>query len=112
MGYRSHKACVDDLERHGHLLRIDHEVDPELEVAEIQRRVYRSGGPALFFTRARGTPFPLVSNLFGTLPRSHFIFRDALDGVRRLVELKADPSALMRAPWRYLGVPLTGLHTL
>jgi 4-hydroxy-3-polyprenylbenzoate decarboxylase len=112
MGYRSLKACVDDLERHGHLVRVEHEVDPELEVAEIQRRVYRAGGPALYFGRARGTAFPLVSNLFGTLDRARFIFRDALAGVARLVALKADPGAVLKAPWRFLGVPATALHML
>ncbi len=112
MGYRSLRACVEDLERHGHLVRIDHEVDPYLEVAEIHRRVYRAGGPALYFTRVRGTPFPMVSNMFGTIERARFMFRDALEPVRRVVELKADPAALMRAPFRYVGAPLTALCML
>ena len=112
MGYRSLQACVEDLERHGHLLRIDHEVDPRLEAAEIHRRVYEAGGPALLFTRVRGTRFPLLSNLFGTLPRARFVFRDALAGVAQLIALKADPTSLLRAPWRALGLPLTALHAL
>ncbi len=112
MGYPSIKACVDDLERHGHLVRIDHEIDPHLEAAEIQRRVYRAGGPALFFSRVKGSQFPMVSNLFGTLDRARFMFRDAIEGVRRLIELKVDPEALRKRPLRYLGVPFTGLYTL
>src|SRR5262245_42410692 len=112
MGYRSLKACVDDLERSGHLVRIAHEVDPELEVAEIHRRVYAAGGPALYFERVRGTRFPLVSNLFGTLPRARFLFRDALRGVQRLIELKVDPSAALRAPFKYAPAARTALHTL
>jgi 4-hydroxy-3-polyprenylbenzoate decarboxylase len=110
MGYRSLTACVEDLARHGHLARIEHEIDPRLEAAEIQRRVYQAGGPALYFARLRGTRFPMVSNLFGTLPRARFIFRDALEGVRRLVELKADPTAALRSPWRFRGAPWTALH--
>src|SRR5262245_32273448 len=105
MGYRSLAACVADLEHHGHLVRVDVEIDPQLEAAEIQRRVYRAGGPALLFTRVKGTPFPMVSNLFGTLPRARFIFRDAIEGVRRLMELRGDPGVFARAPLRYLGVP-------
>ena len=66
-----------------------------------------AGGPALLFRRARGTAFPLLGNLFGTLGRSRFLFRDTLDSVRRLVELKADPGAFARQPWRYRGVPRT-----
>ena len=48
MGYRSLRHCVQDLERTGQLVRIDQEVDPYLEAAEIQRRVYQAGGPALY----------------------------------------------------------------
>lgn len=101
MGYRTLRECVDDLERHGHLLRIDSEVDARLEAAEIQRRVCAIGGPALFFTRVKGCQFPMVSNLFGTLERARFLFRDTLEHVRRLVELKLDPTAALRQPWKY-----------
>ena len=88
----------------GQLVRIEEEIDPHLEAAAIHRRVYRAGGPALFFARVKGTPFPMVSNLFGTLERMRFLFRDTLDSVRKLVELKTDPGALRR-PWRYWNVP-------
>jgi 4-hydroxy-3-polyprenylbenzoate decarboxylase len=101
MGYRTLKECVDDLERHRHLARIDVEIDARLEAAEIQRRVCAAGGPALLFTRVKGCPFPLVSNLFGTMERARFLFRDTLDHVRRLVELKLDPAAALRRPLHY-----------
>src|SRR5262249_20844445 len=39
-----------------------------------------------------------------------FLFRDTLDGVRRLVELKVRPPEVLRHPWRYRGVPSTALH--
>ena len=112
MGHRSLADAVADLERHGQLVRIDHEVDPELEAAEIHRRVYQAGGPALLFTRVKGSAFPLASNLFGTLPRARFLFRDALAGVQQVMALKADPSAPLRAPWRYLSAARTALHML
>ncbi|HJQ79315.1 MAG TPA: UbiD family decarboxylase [Lacipirellulaceae bacterium] len=101
MGYRTLRDCVDDLERHGQLLRIDVEVDARLEVAEIHRRVCAAGGPALFFTRVRSCRFPMVSNLFGTIDRARFMFRDSLERVRRLVELKLDATAALRRPLRY-----------
>ena len=50
MGYRSLAECVRDLERTGQLVVIDQEVDPHLEVAAIQRRVYQAGGPALLIS--------------------------------------------------------------
>jgi 4-hydroxy-3-polyprenylbenzoate decarboxylase len=112
MGYRTLRACVEDLERHGQLRRVDVEIDPYLEMAEIHRRVYRAEGPALLFTRVKGCAFPMVSNLFGTIERTRFLFRDTLDAVRRIVELKIDPGACARRPWRYLGVPRTLLHAL
>jgi 4-hydroxy-3-polyprenylbenzoate decarboxylase len=105
MGYRSLVECVRDLERTGQLVAIDHEVDPYLEVAAVQRRVYQAGGPAILFRRVRGTEFPLLGNLFGTLERAKYLFRDALDSVRRLVELKVEPGALAKNPWRYRGMP-------
>ena len=106
MGYPNLRACVAHLERTGQLVRIDHEIDPRLEAAAIHRRVYQAGGPALFFTRVRGSAFPMVSNLFGTTERTRFLFRDALDSVRKLVELKTDPRNLRKRPWRYWNVPL------
>lgn len=102
MGYRNLRDCLADLERHGQLRRIDSEVDPHLEAAEIQRRVSAAGGPAILYERVKGSPFPMVSNLFGTLDRARFLFRDTLDLVRRLVELKADPALAARRPFRYL----------
>jgi 4-hydroxy-3-polyprenylbenzoate decarboxylase len=112
MGYRNLRACVADLERTGQLVRITQEIDPYLEAAEVQRRVYAAGGPAVFFEHVKGCAFPMVSNLFGTIERTRFLFRDTLAPVRKLVELKTDPGRLARRPWRYWNVPFTLLHML
>ncbi len=101
MGYRSLRECLNDLERTGQLVRISVEIDPHLEAAFIQRRVYEKGGPALLFERLKGCRFPAASNIFGTLERTRFLFRDTLDNVRRLVELKIDPGNAARRPFRY-----------
>lgn len=95
MGYRNLQDCVADLERHGQLIRLNVEVRAHLEAAEIHRRVCERGGPALLFERVAGCRFPMVSNLFGTLDRAKFIFRDALRGVETLVNLKKDPVYLL-----------------
>lgn len=110
MGYASLRDCVNDLERTGQLVRLDEEIDANLEAAEVQRRVYAAGGPAVLFTRVKGCRFPMVSNLFGTLERTRFLFRDTLQAVRRLVELKIDLSHFVRNPWRYRDVPRTLWH--
>ncbi|MBY0513250.1 MAG: UbiD family decarboxylase, partial [Gemmataceae bacterium] len=105
MGYRNLWQCVADLERTGQLVRIEQEIDPYLEAAQVQRRVYAAGGPAVLFARVKGTAFPMVSNLFGTRARTRFLFRDALDSLRKLVELKTDPRNLLKRPWRYRDLP-------
>jgi len=112
MGYRTLRECVDDLDRTGQLVRIKSEVDANLEVAAIQRRVYAAGGPAIYYERVRGCQFPLVSNLFGTIDRARFLFRDTLAAVRQLVDLKVDPSVALRHPWRYRRAPLAALSAL
>jgi 4-hydroxy-3-polyprenylbenzoate decarboxylase len=112
MGYRNLAACVRDLEERGELLRIDQEVDPCLEAGAIQRRVYQAGGPALLFTRVKGCAFPLLGNLFGTLERTRFIFRDTLETIARLAELKINPMAPLKNPLKYLGAPRGALHLL
>ncbi|MFM7925506.1 MAG: UbiD family decarboxylase domain-containing protein, partial [Planctomycetaceae bacterium] len=46
---------------------------------------------------------PMASNLFGTLDRARFIFRDALRSVETLVQLKKDPAWLLKHPTRIPG---------
>ncbi len=112
MKHRSTRQVVDDLRDGGRLIEVDDEVDPDLEMAEIQRRVYLRGGPALLFTHVRGCRFPMASNLFGSLEQARYLFRGTLESVRRLIEIRVDPSALPKRPLRYAGVPLTGLRML
>src|SRR5688572_26905573 len=104
MGYPSLQACIADLERTRQLVRINDEIDPHLEAAEIQRRVYQAKGPAVYYARVKGCKFPMVSNLFGTIERTRFLFRDALDAVRHLIELKIEPAAFFKQPLRYRDV--------
>ncbi len=112
MGYRDLRSCVDDLERTGQLVRIPHEIDPHLEAAEIQRRVFQAGGPALLFERVKGCHFPMLSNLYGTIARTRFLFRDRIETVQRLMELKVEPPRVIQQPWRYRYVPWTVLSAL
>ena len=67
MGYRTLRECVEELEATEQLVRIEQPVDPHLEAAEIQRRVFRAGGPAIYYASVKGCRFPMVSNLFGTM---------------------------------------------
>ena len=112
MKHRCTRDVVDDLAAAGRLIRIDDPVDPDLEMAEIQRRVYAREGPAVLFSNVIGCRFPMASNLFGSLEQARYLFRDTLESVRRLIELKLDPSALPKRPWRYGLTPLTALRML
>ncbi len=112
MPYKSLRQCIDDLERHGHLVRIPDEVDPHLEMAEIQRRVYAAGGPAVLYERVRGCAFPAVSNLFGTMDRSRFLLRHTLERVAKIVKVKADPAVALRAPLTAMSLPWVALSSL
>ena len=105
MGYQNLTQCLADLESRGELVRIPQEVDPDLEIAAIQRRVYQVQGPALLFTRVKGCAFPMAGNIFGTLNRARFIFRDTLKTLERLIELKVIPVELFRRPWKFTGLP-------
>ncbi len=112
MSYPSLRAAVRDLERHGMLLRIREEVDPNLEVAEIHRQVFEQCGPAILYEQIKGSPFQAVSNLYGTFERTAFLFRHTLQRVKQVIELKKDPTALLRAPLRYASAPFTALSAL
>ncbi len=82
------RAFLDVLRRAGDLVAIDAEVDPDLEAAEIHRRVIAAGGPALLFRRIKGSPWPCVTNLFGTARRVELAFgRRPLDLVAQLAAL-------------------------
>jgi 4-hydroxy-3-polyprenylbenzoate decarboxylase len=98
MSYPSLEACLIDLEKAGHLIRIKEEVDPNLEMAAIHLRVYEMGGPAILFENVKGSKFRAVSNLFGTLERSKFIFRKSLPAVKKLIKLRANPLEAIKHP--------------
>ncbi|WP_028574694.1 UbiD family decarboxylase [Desulfonatronovibrio hydrogenovorans] len=104
MGYRNTKQCLDALEARGDLVRIDQEVDPYIEAGAIQRRVFQHKGPALLFTNVKGTGFPMAANMFGTMARARYIFRDTLATLDKLFKLKIDPLLFFKAPWKYFDV--------
>jgi len=112
MIYKSTKDCVEDLEKNGHLIRIKEEVDPNLEMAAIHLRVFEKNGPAILFENIKGCEFQAVSNLFGTLERSKFIFRNTFDKVQQLVELKNDPVKAIKSPINNLSAGLLALKSI
>lgn len=75
------------LEREGELVRVDAEVDPDLEITEIVDRTVKDGGPALLFTSPKGSQHALLINQFGTERRMCLAFGvDRLDDVAKKLE--------------------------
>src|SRR5215207_6832974 len=75
------------LDREGELVRVDAEVDPDLEVTEIVDRTVKAGGPALLFTNPKGSERALLINQFGTERRMCLGFGvERLDDVARKLE--------------------------
>ena len=110
--YKSLRHCANDLEKHGKLIRIKTELDPNLEMAEVHRRVFDAGGPALLFENVKGSPFDALSNLYGTKERTDFIFRQTFEKIKKVVELKADPTNFLKNPLKYASAPFTAITAL
>ncbi len=112
MAYKSLEECLLDLEKNGMLLRIKQEVDPHLEMAAIHLRVYAAGGPAILFEKVKSSRFRAASNIFGTLERSKFIFRNQLASVQKLIQLRNDPMGALKKPLQNISTGLAAIKAL
>jgi len=110
--YRTLEECLVDLERNGQLVRIREEVDPHLEMAAIHMRVYAAGGPALLFENVKGSKFRAASNIFGTLERSRFIFRNTWEAVQKVMAVRNDPMKALKSPFQHVGSAVTAWKAL
>jgi 4-hydroxybenzoate decarboxylase subunit C len=106
--HASLRTFLDRLTRENEIITVKAEVDPYLELAEIHRRVISEGGPALLFTRVKGSRYPVVTNLFGTERRIDLAFGPKPETfVRELVQiaesiLPPNPTEL----WKHRSVAL------
>ena len=112
MAYKSLNDCILDLEKNGHLIRIKEEVDPYLEMAAIHLKQFEKRGQAVLFENIKGCKYKAVSNLFGTIERSKFMFRDTFEPVKNMVALRNNPMAAIKKPWRYLGLAISAIKAL
>lgn len=112
MAYSTLEECLLDLEKSGQLLRIKEEVDPYLEMASIHLRLYEKKGPAILFEKVKGSKYRAVSNLFGTLERSQYIFRSTLPQVKQLIEMKINPLEALKNPRRAMAALPAALNAL
>lgn len=88
MAFRDLRGFIALLEEKGLLKRIRAEVDPVLEISEINDRVVKEGGPALFFENPKGSKHPCVVNLFGSFERMRLALGvESLDDIgKRMLE--------------------------
>ncbi|MDI9320083.1 MAG: UbiD family decarboxylase [Phycisphaerales bacterium] len=112
MAYASLEECLIDLEKNGHLIRIKEEVDPHLEMAAIHLRVYAQKGPAVLFENIKGCRFRAASNIFGSLERSKFIFRDTIASVQKIIALKNNPIEIFKKPFSNISSAVAAFKAL
>lgn len=87
-GFSNLRQFIEELRKSGEIVDVFCEVDTDLELAEIHRRVAAADGPALFFHNIKGSPFPVVTNLFGSKKRVDLAFRDRPDDfIEKLIHL-------------------------
>lgn len=112
------RSFIKLLEREKEIVEVKAEVDPYLELAEIHRRVIDEQGPALLFTKVKGSDFPVVTNLFGTArrvelaigPRPETILKKAVHALDRLLPPKI--SNLWKERDWLLGIAKSGLRSV
>ncbi len=110
MGYKDLRSFIDVIDKKGLLHRVKAEVDPLLEITEITDRMCKSkgGGKALFFEKVRGSKYPVVTNIFGSLERMCLSLE-----IERLDEIGERINALLnQAPPKTLREKLSMLPTL
>lgn len=112
MGYKSLQECLKELKDKNQLMVVSDEINPNLEMASIHLDKFTKGGKAVFFETIKGTSFKAVSNLFGTLERSRFMFRDSLKIVKDLIEIKTNPISVLKNPFRSFLTVLNGIYSI
>ncbi|WCK55822.1 UbiD family decarboxylase [Aneurinibacillus sp. Ricciae_BoGa-3] len=112
------RSFLTTLRNEKDIVEISAPVDANLELAEIHRRVIEEGGPALLFTNVKGSEFPVVTNLFGTVkrvelafgPRPERLVRNLIGAMDKLMPPKLSSLWEHRVP--LLDIARTGLKTI
>ena len=112
MSYKNLNDCIRDLEKNGMLVRVKEEVDSNLEMAAIHLKIFEKNGPAILFENIKGCKYKAVSNLFGTLDRSKFMFRTTFENVQKMVELRNNPIAAVKNPLKYMSTVIAAIKAL
>lgn len=103
---------MSDLEKHGHLVRVKEEISPYLEMSAVHLRMFEKNGPAVLFEKVIGSRYRALSNLFGDLERSKFIFRENFISVKELIRLRNNPLQAIKNPFKYGSTAVKALNAL
>ena len=112
MVYKSLQQFISKLDKRGELLRITKEIDPNLEMSSVHLHEFAKEGKAILFENIKGSKFRATSNLFGTLDRSKFMFRDTLEKVKQLIDLKTNPSVALKNPAKAIHAALHAIYAI
>ncbi len=110
MKYKDLRDFIKQLEDKGELVRVTHEVDPNLEMTEICDRTLRAAGPAILFENPKGFDTPVLANLFGTPKRVAMgMGEDSVEALREVGELLAflkepEPPKGLKDAWEKLPI--------
>jgi 4-hydroxy-3-polyprenylbenzoate decarboxylase len=74
--------------------------------------VHEANGPALLFEKVKGTNYRCVSNIFGTVERSKFIFRSRFKFIQQLIQLRNNPQQIFQQPFKSVKTGLSSLSSL
>lgn len=74
--------------------------------------MYKNQGPAVLFENVKGTNYRAVCNLFGTVKRSHFIFRKHWETVQKAIDIRNQPFVALKHPLKYLPTLLAAKNSL
>jgi 4-hydroxy-3-polyprenylbenzoate decarboxylase len=69
MPFESLGEYVEALEKAGQLKRVRAKTSPDLEIAEVMRRLMYSNGPAVLFESVEGSGMQVLGNAFGSMKR-------------------------------------------
>jgi 4-hydroxy-3-polyprenylbenzoate decarboxylase len=64
------------------------------------------------FEKVKGSPFQAVSNLYGTIERTDFLFRHTIEKTKKVIAIKANPEIAFRNPLKAISAGLTALTAL
>ena len=75
------RSFIELLREHGELAEIYREVNPDLQMSTIMRKMEVMDRPAVFFHKVKGYDIPVVGNLLGTMKRNALALNTDVQGI-------------------------------